>query len=155
MRLLIFLILASVACQAQYDTLRFINGESIILKGDTLISFPKDLRHEEYKVVESGAYYPEGMEGLYRYIAQNLRLPIAAKTAGVSGSVKVVFTIDKYGLAKNIQVQGDTTLGRGVEAARIIREMPRWIPATQRGLAKPMRLALPITFNFDVPSKKD
>jgi hypothetical protein len=34
-----------------------------------------------------------------------------------------------------------------MEAKRLIANMPRWKPAFQRGIAKQMRMALPISFN--------
>ncbi|HAC25794.1 MAG TPA: hypothetical protein DCE81_12855 [Cytophagales bacterium] len=148
--LILFFGFSSLYCQAQYDTLRFINGESIVLKGDTLITFPNDFHRGDFRVVESAASYPGGLNALYQYFGESLRMPIQARVANANGSVNVAFTIDKHGLPKNIVAQGDTTLGRGAEAIRIVREMPRWIPATQRGLVKPMRLALPISFNVNI-----
>ncbi len=128
---------------AQSDTLKFWNGEFIVLKGDVIVHPPT------LDGMEVGAHYPGGKEAMYDYLLKNLRVPQALREAKQERTVKVIFTIGKDGLPKNIVLSGDTTMGCGKEALRLIREMPRWHPSAQSARVVPMRLALDVAFKTE------
>ncbi|MFM7853002.1 MAG: energy transducer TonB [Flammeovirgaceae bacterium] len=152
------LVINSTYCFGQYDTLEFIDGTYCILKGDTLLNYTKSQRHKNgespFMIVEQGASFPGGTTELTNYLAMNLTIPKEAIAKNTDGIVNVIFTIDKKGMSKNIEAVGDTTLGRGKEAIRLIKSMPRWKPAFQHGIARSMRLTFPINFSLNAGIRK-
>ena len=131
-----------------------------------------------FEVVEEPAQYPGGQAALMQYLAQNIRYPKISAENGVQGRVLVQFVVEKDGSLSNFAVvkkSGDTitknaqsgitvnALGSATEeskvpqeafdainaeAVRVLREMPKWIPAKQRGQEVRMRYTLPITFRL-------
>ena len=131
-----------------------------------------------FEVVEEPAQYPGGQAALTQYLAQNIRYPKIAAENGVQGRVLVQFVVEQDGSLSNFAVvkkSGDTitknaqsgitvnALGSATEeskvpqeafdalnaeAVRVLREMPKWIPAKQRGQEVRMRYTLPITFRL-------
>ena len=113
-----------------------------------------------------------------QYLAQNLRYPKIAAENGVQGRVLVQFVVEKDGSLSNFAVvkksgdiitknaqsgitvnaQGSATEENKVpqeafdalnaEAVRVLREMPKWIPAKQRGKVVRMKYTLPFTFRL-------
>lgn len=131
-----------------------------------------------FEVVEEPAQYPGGQAALMQYLAQNIRYPKISAENGVQGRVIVQFVVEKDGSLSNFAVvkkSGDTitknaqsgitvkALGSATEeskvpqeafdalnaeAVRVLREMPKWTPAKQRGQEVRMRYTLPITFRL-------
>lgn len=131
-----------------------------------------------FEVVEEPAQYPGGQAALMQYLAQNIRYPKISAENGVQGRVLVQFVVEKDGSLSNFAVvkkSGDTitknaqsgitvnALGSATEeskvpqeafdalnaeAVRVLREIPKWIPAKQRGQEVRMRYTLPITFRL-------
>lgn len=131
-----------------------------------------------FEVVEEPAQYPGGQAALMQYLAQNIRYPKISAENGVQGRVLVQFVVEKDGSLSNFAVvkkSGDTitknaqsgitvnALGSATEenkvpqeafdalnaeAVRVLREMPKWTPAKQRGQEVRMRYTLPITFRL-------
>ena len=131
-----------------------------------------------FDIVEEPAQYPGGQAALMQYLAQNIRYPKISAENGVQGRVIVQFVVEKDGSLSNFAVvkkSGDTitknaqsgitvnALGSATEeskvpqeafdalnaeAVRVLREMPKWIPAKQRGQEVRMRYTLPITFRL-------
>ncbi len=126
-----------------------------------------------FEVTEEPAQYPGGQAALMQYVAQNIRYPKIAAENGVQGRVLVQFVIEKDGSLSNFKVvkdakpvsdgitvnaQGTTAEGNdipkeaygalNIEAVRVIREMPNWIPAKQQGEAVRMKYTLPINFRL-------
>ncbi len=132
-----------------------------------------------FEVTEEPAQYPGGQGALMQYLAQNIRYPKIAAENGAQGRVLVQFVIEKDGSLSNFTVvkksgdiitknaqsgitvnaQGSATEENKVpqeafdalnaEAVRVLREMPKWIPAKQRGQVVRMRYTLPVTFRLE------
>ena len=126
-----------------------------------------------FEVVEEPAQYPGGQAALMQYLAQNIRYPKISAENGVQGRILVQFVIEKDGSLSNIKIfkgalsaedaitvsaQGTAAEGNktpkeaydalNIEAVRVIREMPNWIPAKQQGEAVRMKYTLPINFRL-------
>jgi protein TonB len=86
--------------------------------------------------------------GLDAYIAKNLKYPQKARMAGIEGIVSVTFVIEKDGSVSNIEVLKDIGYGCGDEVVRVLKKMPKWKPAMQRG--KPIRNQFVENFNFEL-----
>ena len=131
-----------------------------------------------FEVTEEPAQYPGGQGALMQYLAQNIRYPKIAAENGAQGRVLVQFVIEKDGSLSNFTVvkksgdiitknaqsgitvnaQGSATEENKVpqeafdalnaEAVRVLREMPKWIPAKQRGQVVRLKYTLPVTFRL-------
>ena len=108
-----------------------------------------------YQTVEEMPEFPNGIEGLMDYVAQNVKYPESAKENNLQGRVIVKFVIEKDGSVSNVEV------GRGWgnelddEAVRVVKAMPNWKPGKQDG--KPVRVSFMLPINFKLsdgtPSK--
>ncbi len=108
-----------------------------------------------YQTVEEMPEFPDGIEGLMDYVAQNVKYPESAKEKNLQGRVLVKFIIEKDGSVSNVEV------GRGWgnelddEAVRVVKAMPKWKPGKQDG--KPVRVSFILPINFKLsdgtPSK--
>ena len=131
-----------------------------------------------FEVTEEPAQYPGGQAALMQFLAQNIRYPKIAAENGAQGRVLVQFVIEKDGSLSNFTVvkksgdiitknaqsgitvnaQGSATEENKVpqeafdalnaEAVRVLREMPKWIPAKQRGQVVRLKYTLPVTFRL-------
>lgn len=150
--------------------------KKILLQGQEV--YDDDDDDPVFEVTEEPAQYPSGQAALMQFLAQNIRYPKIAAENGVQGRVLVQFVVEKDGSLSNFAVvkkSGDTitknaqsgitvnALGSATEeskvpqeafdalnaeAVRVLREMPKWIPAKQRGQEVRMRYTLPITFRL-------
>ena len=150
--------------------------KKILLQGQEV--YDDDDDDPVFEVTEEPAQYPGGQAALMQYLAQNIRYPKISAENGVQGRVIVQIVVEKDGSLSNFAVvkkSGDTitknaqsgitvnALGSATEeskvpqeafdalnaeAVRVLREMPKWIPAKQRGQEVRMRYTLPITFRL-------
>lgn len=150
--------------------------KKILLQGQEV--YDDDDDDPVFEVTEEPAQHPGGQAALMQFLAQNIRYPKIAAENGVQGRVLVQFVVEKDGSLSNFAVvkkSGDTitknaqsgitvnALGSATEeskvpqeafdalnaeAVRVLREMPKWIPAKQRGQEVRMRYTLPITFRL-------
>lgn len=150
--------------------------KKILLQGQEV--YDDDDDDPVFEVTEEPAQYPGGQAALMQYLAQNIRYPKISAENGVQGRVLVQFVVEKDGSLSNFAVvkkSGDTitknaqsgitvnALGSATEeskvpqeafdalnaeAVRVLREIPKWIPAKQRGQEVRMRYTLPITFRL-------
>ena len=154
-----------------------VNGKEFFkaLSDDQEIPTIQNAIHDDpiFEVVEEPAQYPGGQAALMQYLAQNIRYPKISAENGVQGRVIVQFVIEKDGSLSNFKIvkdakpvsdgitvnaQGTTAEGNdipkeaydalNIEAVRVIREMPNWIPAKQQGEAVRMKYTLPINFRL-------
>ena len=102
-----------------------------------------------YQIVEQMPQYTGGEEAMMKYVAENIKYPQAAKDKNISGRVFVGFVIEKDGSVSNVKVVRGIGGGCDEEAARVIKEMPKWKPGMQKG--KPVRVnyMMPIFFKLD------
>ncbi len=91
--------------------------------------------------------FPGGMEAFYKFMATNIRYPIAAKEQHTEGKVVVSFAIEEDGVLTDIKVLKSVSADIDAEAVKIIGYSPKWKPATQNGKPVRIRYYLPITFS--------
>jgi TonB family protein len=90
--------------------------------------------------------FPGGEKAIDKFIRNKVQYPDRALEEGISGTVKVSFSVDENGNVNNpIIIEG---LGGGCneEALRVISKMPKWIPATRDGTKVSTRKTIKITF---------
>jgi len=106
-----------------------------------------------YTVVEQSAEFPGGQAMMMKYLAQHMRYPEQAIDAGIEGKVYVRFVVDQEGHIGDAQVmRGMPGSGCDAEALRVVRSMPNWTPAMQRGKKVKMAYTLPIVFKLNEPA---
>lgn len=151
------------------------DGQEKLAIEDAEIPTIQNAIHDDpiFEVVEEPAQYPGGQAALMQYLAQNIRYPKISAEHGVQGRILVQFVIEKDGSLSNFKVvkdakpvsdgitvnaQGTTAEGNdiskeaygalNIEALRVLRGMPNWTPAKQRGQVVRMRYTLPVTFRL-------
>jgi len=106
---------------------------------------------EMMKVVEDPdveAEFKGGMEGLQKFISENIQYPQDAITHKIEGKVYLSFVVLENGkVTEIIVIRGvDTLLDR--EAKRLIATMPAWKPGEKNGKPVTTRLRIPINFTL-------
>jgi protein TonB len=96
--------------------------------------------------VEEQAEFPGGIQELYKYIKKNLKYP--KTNSDFQGKVFVSFTIEPDGSISDVAVMKGIP---GVpeadkEALRLIRAMPKWVPAKRNGAPVRMKFVVPVKF---------
>ena len=116
---------------------------------ETLLDVATSKEDTVYQIVEQMPQYTGGEEAMMKYVAENIKYPQAAKDKNISGRVFVGFVIEKDGSVSNVKVVRGIGGGCDEEAARVIKEMPKWKPGMQKG--KPVRVnyMMPIFFKLD------
>lgn len=83
-----------------------------------------------YTDVERPSHFPGGSVALERYIYQNLEDPSAASgETKLKGKVVLGFMTDKTGTIKDVQVIESMNEAYDLEAVRLLKSMPDWVPA--------------------------
>ena len=85
-------------------------------------------------------------QAIVKYIANNLKYPSSAQTAGIEGTVYVSFEINENGYVTNVSLLKNINEACGREAIRVIQDMPRWEPAVDHGQPVKVQLNIPIHF---------
>ena len=104
---------------------------------------------EIFVVVENSPEFPGGNDSLYAYIGRNIKYPEAAKKEKIQGRVFVTFVIEKDGQVSSAKILRDIGGGCGEEAIRVVKNMPKWKPGTQRGNPVRVQCNLPIMFQLE------
>lgn len=103
--------------------------------------------YESYEV-DDPAEYPGGSAAMGRFLQQRLQDPRdGSDDASGQVKLKVIFVVGTEGDVGAFRVQGDGDARFGEEVVRVLRKMPRWKPARQRGRPVPMYFALPVVFD--------
>lgn len=82
------------------------------------------------------------------YIKENLQYPEMAKKHSVEGECHISFIINELGEIINPQIQRDMGAGCGLEALRLVNEMPNWIPGKKDGAPVKVQMRLPVVFKL-------
>lgn len=99
-----------------------------------------------YTVVENEAEFPGGVAAMNRFLAENIKYPTLGKQKNIEGKVIISFIVEKNGSLSDIRTIKDIGEGCGDEGIRIVRLMPKWKPAKQKGQPVRQQFLLPISF---------
>lgn len=94
------------------------------------------------------ASFPGGSRALIEFMNDRLDYPEIALEMEEEGTVFIRFTIERDGSVTRVQVikSANDVLDR--EAKRVVRRMPRWIPAEENGRRAVSEHTLPIAFEL-------
>ncbi len=90
-----------------------------------------------------------GRNEMLQFINDNLKYPNEAKQNEIEGTVYIIFVIEKDGSVTNPKIIRDIGGGCGDEAIRIVKLMPKWVPAKHEGRKVRMQFNLPVKFKLD------
>ena len=100
-----------------------------------------------FEAVEQEATFPGGEYAMLNYLANRIRYPKMAATAGIVGMVYVDFVVNKDGSISDCKVKRDIGGGCGAEVVRVVKQMPHWQAAKNNGKAVRSRFTLPVKFS--------
>jgi hypothetical protein len=83
-----------------------------------------------------------GIDEFYNYVISNFD----NKTVEKSGQIIFEFTVNQTGEVKNIKILRDLGTKSALELIRVLRESPKWQPASRGGKAVSITLKMPLTF---------
>ncbi len=79
------------------------------------------------------------------FVSNNFEFPEMAKEMGIQGRVYVNFVIEKNGSITNVEIVRGVDPLLDDEAVRVVKKLPKLIPAKQRG--KPVRMSFTLPIN--------
>ena len=94
-----------------------------------------------------------GIEAMKAFFAQNLKIPEVMKGQEIKGRVFVRFVIRKNGKVDKVHLVKGPNDECNSEAIRVIKIMPAWLPASDKGVAVSSYHVLPISFATAPPVK--
>lgn len=112
------------------DSANYINGERIL------------------EVVEQMPQFPGGESALLEFLGKNIRYPVDALEKGISGHVITRFVVDQYGNVKNVEVVRSICPSLDLEAIRVLKSIPNWIPGKQNGKNVAVYFTFPMSFKI-------
>lgn len=93
-----------------------------------------------FSTVQVPAEFPGGLAGWTKYLEQNLNAELGVKYVKIKkgqsvgkATVIVTFIVDKEGNISDVRAENKQHPKLVAEAIRVIKEGPKWIPATQNG----------------------
>lgn len=109
---------------------------------------PQPTSDQVFVMVEKMPEFPCGLQAILDFIAKTLQYPQIAKENGIEGRVVCSFIVEKDGSLSDINIVRGVDPSLDKEALRIIGEMPKWNPGTQRGKAVKVKYTVPINFSL-------
>jgi periplasmic protein TonB len=116
-----------------------------------LLSFSLSAQTPEIKEEETNATAPEFPGGQIRlndYLDKHLVYPKRAKKKRLEGKVFAQFAVEEDGTLTSIRISKSLSKECDEEVIRLLKNSPKWIPATENG--KPVKnwMVLPIEFSL-------
>lgn len=99
-----------------------------------------------YTNVEKNPEFLGGEKALAKYLTNNVNYPLEAKEKNISGRVFVSFVVEKDGSITNATIQKGRDPLLDAEALRVVKAMPKWHPAKNKGQVVRCQFVLPIVF---------
>lgn len=90
--------------------------------------------------------FPGGKEALDEFLVNSLTYPEAAKTNGIEGKVYISFVVEKDGSIGDVKIVKGVDTSLGLEALRVVKNLPNFKPGKQRGETVRVSYTIPITF---------
>lgn len=86
-------------------------------------------------IVQKQAEFPGGQKAWQSFLKENMDTDVPVRNGAPTGKyiVLVSFIIDKEGNLSELKAENDPGFGTKEEALKIMKQSPRWIPATQNG----------------------
>ncbi len=125
----------------QEETVKFETKDKIYVPIDN------DTTHV-FAVVDGPASFPGGEQTLLTLIGKNIRYPAKSLEHNVQGVVLLRFVVLEDGSVGKIRIVRGISPLCDREAVRVVKNLPRFIPGTQKGKAVKTYFNLPIRFQI-------
>jgi TonB family protein len=93
--------------------------------------------------------FPGGDDAFGRYIQTHIKYPDNPQRNNIEGIVDIVFMINVDGSIGETRVISSPSADLSMEAIRVVKGSPKWIPGTDNG--KPVDAPTRIPINFKIP----
>lgn len=138
----------------------FVNSKQDLLlndKKDTAqYALPEELVPEmkpdakmHYEIIESMPEFPGGQQELMKFLSANIKYPFWAQRYNMQGEVTVQFIVNVDGSISDCRIIRGAGIYLDDEALRVIRSMPKWVPAKKKGKPIRARCVLPVVFRLN------
>jgi TonB family protein len=108
-----------------------------------------------YDVAEQMPQFPGGEEALMKYITGHIHYPIIAFENGVQGRVICRFAVNRNGEISRVEILRSLDPACDKESIRVIKTLPKFIPAKQNGVNVSVWYTLPVIFNLETAKKQN
>lgn len=140
--LTIFLLLSVLYSSAQEVTVvapkQFVCSLQLGISADDTLEFPN-----------FEPSFPGGKEAMEKYLKDNIQFPEEALENGEQGNVYVQFTVEIDGSLSNVTIVKGVSQALDRETKRLIRNMPKWLPAEEKGKKITSVIRIPVEFRLD------
>lgn len=116
-----------------------------------IVEIDEEEEEEEAQVffiVENMPEFPGGDIELRKHISNNVNYPEIAKENGIQGKVYVQFVVNQRGVVEQVKIIRGVDPALDKEAVRVISNLPKWKPGSQRG--KPVKVSFTVPINFQL-----
>lgn len=114
----------------------------------TELDAPITSESDEALMIERDASFPGGPKAWNLFLRNNLRYPAAAKNARAEGQVILKFIVTSTGGLKDVIVASNPNQDLSIEALRVLRKAPKWVPKQVGGKAVDSEMTLRIVFRL-------
>lgn len=120
-------------------------------------SSPRNPEVVDNALVEVPATYPGGEAALIRFVNQNVVYPDSAWKNNLQGTVVALFKVDVDGKVSSVKIEKSLSRDCDKAVVDVIRKLPRFVPAKQKGRPVPVWFRLPVRFRIasDAPALPD
>ena len=113
-------------------------------KPDKEVKTTQQSEEPVYRVVEHVPTYPGGFEAMYEFLKKEMRRPEGAEIK--PGRVIIRFIVEKDGRLTHFEVLRSHDEKLSEEALRLVKLMPRWTPAKNKGKVVRSLFTINVTF---------
>lgn len=114
-------------------------------KGDTITE--KEFTDKVYDVVDEHPHFPGGNGALLDWLSKNIHY--TSGCASIQGRVVVSFFVEPDGSLSDIELVRKVAPELDEEVLRVVKAMPKWIPASQNNKPIRAKYTMPITFRSE------
>ena len=138
-----------VKAQTNTDTIAINKQASTIdsLSSTTTLPNQTDNRIYNLAVIEEPPIFIGGEKKMFEYLSKNKIVPNSASKTKKNKTVYVEFIIDIDGSVVDVAIIRSVNTEYDAEALRLIKSMPKWEPAKQKGKPVKIKYTLPVKFN--------
>jgi TonB family protein len=103
----------------------------------------------EFKPFFTESTYPGGENEMLNYLGENIKYPKKALGQNIQGTVYVEFIVCKDGEICEFNVVKGVEKEMDAEVVRVLKKMPKWIPAKSDGKPRRSYFTLPVQFALE------
>ena len=114
-------------------------------KGDSIPE--REFADKVYDVVDEHPHFPGGNGALLDWLSKNIHY--TSGCASIQGRVVVSFFVEPDGSLSDIELVRKVAPELDEEVLRVVKAMPKWIPASQNNKPIRAKFTMPITFRSE------